>query len=118
VRPIIDDRVPVDGCGIECAGMPVEHRLERTFFRAELDVVESGFGPSRTPLSRGMAPFVAAPDVPVTRPMSSGGLYSRRSWDLGLRDLRAKRIGLPGYQMSAVMWSCGVLQDGLPSTRG
>jgi 4,5-dihydroxyphthalate decarboxylase len=65
-----------------------------------------------------MAPYVAAP-TSLSRALRHSAVYIRAEAGIvAPADLHTKRIGLPEYQMPAVTWFCGVLRDGLPSTRG
>lgn len=67
--------------------------------------------PSLIALSRGIAPYVALP-VFLSRTFRHSAIYIRN--DRGIAsaaDLRGKRIGLPEYQMSAVLWVRGFLKD-------
>jgi 4,5-dihydroxyphthalate decarboxylase len=91
--------------------MPVEECFERAFFHGEFEVAEIGFSPFLIALSRGPTPYVAVPAF-LSRMFRHSAVYIRT--DRGIErpaDLRGKRIGVPEYQMSAVMWFRGYLQD-------
>ncbi len=111
VRPLVDGRVPVEGCDVNYVVMPVEECFHRAYFHGEFDVAEIGFSPFLIALSRGIAPYVALP-IFLSRTFRHSAIYIRT--DRGIKtaaDLRGKRIGVPEYQMSAVMWVRGFLQD-------
>lgn len=111
VRALTDGRVRVEGCDVNYITMPVEECFERAFFHGEFEVAEIGFSPHLIALSRGPAPYVAIP-VFLSRMFRHSAVYIRT--DRGIvtpADLRGKRIGVPEYQMSAVMWFRGHLQD-------
>ncbi|VCU70580.1 4,5-dihydroxyphthalate decarboxylase [Pigmentiphaga humi] len=111
VRPLLDGRVEVEGCDINYLPMPVEECFHRAYFHGEFDVAEIGFSPFLIALSRGIAPYVALP-VFLSRTFRHSAIYIRN--DRGIAsaaDLRGKRIGLPEYQMSAVLWVRGFLKD-------
>ena len=111
VRALTDGRVRVEGCDVNYITMPVEECFERAFFHGEFEVAEIGFSPHLIALSRGRAPYVAIP-VFLSRMFRHSAVYIRT--DRGIEspaDLRGKRIGVPEYQMSAVMWFRGHLQD-------
>ena len=111
VRALVDGRVRVEGCDVNYVTMPVEELFERAFFHGEFEVAEIGFSPFLIALSRGPAPYVAVP-VFLSRMFRHSAVYIRN--DRGIErpaDLRGKRIGVPEYQMSAVMWFRGSLQD-------
>jgi 4,5-dihydroxyphthalate decarboxylase len=111
VRPIMDGRVPVEGCDVNYLTMPVEELFERAFFHGEFEVAEIGFSPFLISLSRGPTPYVALP-VFLSRMFRHAAVYIRGDRGIGgPADLKGKRIGVPEYQMSAVMWFRGHLQD-------
>ena len=111
VRALVDGRVRVEGCDVNYLTMPVEECFERAFFHGEFDVAEIGFSPYLIALSRGMCPYVAIPAF-LSRMFRHSGVYIRSDRGIeGPADLRGKRIGVPEYQMSAVLWFRGYLHD-------
>ncbi len=111
VRALTDGRVRVEGCDANYVTMPVEELFERAFFHGEFEVAEIGFSPFLIALSRGPTPYVAVP-VFLSRMFRHSAAYIRNDRGIeGPADLRGKRIGVPEYQMSAVMWFRGYLQD-------
>ena len=111
VRALIDGRVQVEGCDVNYITMPVEELFERAFFHGEFEVAEIGFSPFLIALSRGPTPYGALP-VFLSRMFRHSAVYIRSDRGIeGPADLRGKRIGVPEYQMSAVMWFRGYLQD-------
>ena len=111
VRPLVDGRVGVEGCDINYITMPVEECFERAYFHGEFDVAEIGFSPYLIALSRGVAPYVAVPAF-LSRMFRHSAVYIRTDRGIeGPEDLRGKTIGVPEYQMSAVMWVRGFLKD-------
>ncbi len=111
VRALTDGRVQVEGCDVNYLTMPVEECFERAFFHGEFEVAEIGFSPFLIALSRGPTPYVAVP-VFLSRMFRHSAVYIRSDRGInGPADLRGKRIGVPEYQMSAVMWFRGFLKD-------
>lgn len=111
VRALIDGRVRVEGCDVNYLTMPVEEVFERAFFHGEFDVAEIGFSPYLIALSRGPTPYVAIP-VFLSRMFRHSAVYIRTDRGIeGPADLRGKWVGVPEYQMSAVLWMRGYLQD-------
>jgi 4,5-dihydroxyphthalate decarboxylase len=111
VRALVDGRVRVEGCEVNYLTMPVEECFERAFFHGEFDVAEIGFSPYLIALSRGACPYVAIPAF-LSRMFRHSVVYVRADRGItGPADLRGKRIGVPEYQMSAVLWFRGYLQD-------
>ena len=111
VRPLVDGRVRVEGCDVNYLTMPVEECFERAYFHGEFEVAEIGFSPYLIALSRGTPPYVAVPAF-LSRMFRHSAVYIRNDRGIeGPADLKGKRIGVPEYQMSAVMWFRGYLQD-------
>lgn len=111
VRALTDGRVRIEGCDVNYLTMPVEECFERAFFHGEFEVAEIGFSPFLIALSRGPTPYVAVP-VFLSRMFRHSAVYIRTDRGInGPADLRAKTIGVPEYQMSAVMWFRGYLKD-------
>jgi len=111
VRALTDGRVRIEGCDVNYLTMPVEECFERAYFHGEFEVAEIGFSPYLIALSRGITPYVAVPAF-LSRMFRHSAVYIRTDRDIeGPADLRGKRVGVPEYQMSAVMWFRGYLQD-------
>jgi 4,5-dihydroxyphthalate decarboxylase len=111
VRALTDGRVSIEGCDVNYLTMPVEECFERAYFHREFEIAEIGFSPYLIALSRGVSPYVAVP-VFLSRMFRHSAVYIRRDRGIsGPADLRGKRVGVPEYQMSAVMWFRGYLQD-------
>lgn len=111
VKPLVDGRVHIEGCEVNYLLMPVEECFHRAYFHQEFDVAEIGFSPYLIALSRGLSPYAALP-IFLSRTFRHSALYIRT--DRGIQsaaDLRGKRIGIPEYQMSAVLWVRGFLKD-------
>jgi len=111
VRPLIDGRVKIEGCDVNFIPLAVEEVFHRAYFHQEFDVAEIGFSPFLIGLSRGTAPYVAVPAF-LSRMFRHNAVFIRNDRGIsGPADLRGKRIGVPEYQMSAVMWVRGMLKD-------
>ena len=111
VRALIDGRVEVEGCTLNFMPMKVEEVFHRAYFHGEFDVAEIGFSPFLIALSRGTAPYVAVPAF-LSRTFRHSAIYVRSDRGIGgPADLRGKRIGVPEYQQSAVLWIRGFLND-------
>jgi 4,5-dihydroxyphthalate decarboxylase len=111
VRPLLDGRVTVDGCDINYLVLPPEECFHRAYFNHEFDVAEIGFSPYLIALARDQSPYVAVP-VFLSRMFRHSAIYVRT--DRGIdqpSDLKGKIVGVPEYQMSAVLWARGMLAD-------
>jgi 4,5-dihydroxyphthalate decarboxylase len=111
VRALVENRVRIEGCDVNYITMPVEECFERAYFHGEFDVAEIGFSPYLIALSRGVCPYVAIPAF-LSRMFRHSAIYIRSDRGIaGPQDLRGKTVGVPEYQMSAVMWVRGFLKD-------
>src|SRR6266568_1493894 len=109
-RAIKDGRVKVDGCDVTYLPLYPEEIFHRAFKFQEFDVSELSFSSYIRTIAAGTSPYVGIPAF-VSRIFRHSGIYIRK--DAGIRtpaDLRGKRIGVPEYQITAVVWLRGMLQ--------
>ena len=109
-RPIMDGRVPVEGCAVTCLPLYPEEIFFRAFRYQEFDVCELSFSSYLRTVAAGTSAYAGIPAF-LSRIFRHSGIYVRR--DAGIHtpvDLRGKRIGLPEYQITAVVWMRGMLQ--------
>jgi 4,5-dihydroxyphthalate decarboxylase len=107
---IRDGRVKVDGCAVTYLPLYPEEIFHRAFKFDEFDVSELSFSSYLRTTAGGASPYIGIPAF-VSRIFRHSGIYIRT--DAGIRtpeDLRGKRIGLPEYQITAVVWMRGMLQ--------
>jgi 4,5-dihydroxyphthalate decarboxylase len=111
VRPMLDGRVPIEGCEVNYLTMTVEECFHRAWRHREFDVAEIGLSPYLIALSREITPYVASPAF-LSRTFRHSAIYIRNDRGIaGPADLRGKRIGVPEYQQSAALWIRGFLRD-------
>jgi 4,5-dihydroxyphthalate decarboxylase len=109
-RAIRDGRVKVDGCAVTYLPLYPEEIFHRAFKFEEFDVSELSFSSFIRTVANGTSPYIGVPAF-VSRIFRHSGIYIRK--DAGIRrpeDLRGKRIGLPEYQITAVVWMRGMMQ--------
>jgi 4,5-dihydroxyphthalate decarboxylase len=109
-RAIMDGRVKVEGCAVTYLPLYPEEIFHRAFKFQEFDVSELSFSSYLRTVAAGTSPYVGIPAF-VSRIFRHSGIYIRT--DAGIRtpaDLRGKRIGLPEYQITAVVWMRGMMQ--------
>jgi 4,5-dihydroxyphthalate decarboxylase len=109
-RAIIDGRVKVEGCAVTYLPLYPEEIFFRTFRYQEFDVAEMSLSSYLRTVAGGTSAYVGLPAF-VSRIFRHSGIYVRA--DAGIRtpqDLRGKRIGLPEYQITAVVWMRGLMQ--------
>src|SRR6267154_3265005 len=109
-RAIIDGRVRVEGCAVTYLPLYPEEIFFRMFRYQEFDVAEMSFSSYLRTVAAGTSAYVGLPAF-VSRIFRHSGIYVRA--DAGIRTpqyLRGKRIGLPEYQITAVVWMRGLMQ--------
>ena len=109
--PIFDGRVQAEGIEL----LPSEVFPSELFWRqlkfGDFDIAEMSMSTLMMALAAGEERFVGIP-VFTTRKLFHTEIVVRR--DAGIErpaDLKGKRVGVPEYQMSAVMWFRGFLHD-------
>jgi 4,5-dihydroxyphthalate decarboxylase len=110
-RAIKDGRVSVEGCDVTYLPQEPEEVFHRAFKHQEFDVCELSFSSYLRTLDAGTSAYVGIPAF-VSRLFRHSAIYIRT--DRGIRepaDLKGKLIGLPEYQITAVVWLRGILQD-------
>ena len=109
-RALFDGRVQIDGCD------PVYMLLspEEMFFRAmrsrDFDITELSFSSYLVKHSRGECPYIAVP-VFLSRAFRHTSIYVRKDRIKKPEDLKGKKIGIPEYQLTAIVWARSILQD-------
>lgn len=109
-RALVDGRVQIDGVD------PVYMLLnpEEMFFRAmrsrDFDIAELSFSSYLVKHSRGESPYIAVP-VFLSRAFRHTSIYVRRDRIRKPEQLRGCRVGVPEYQLTAIVWARALLQD-------
>jgi 4,5-dihydroxyphthalate decarboxylase len=109
-RAIIDGRVRIEGCAVTYLPLYPEEIFHRAFKFAEFDVCELSFSSYLRTVGAGTSPYIGVPAF-VSRIFRHSGMYIRVGAGIQKpEDLRGKRIGVPEYQITAVVWMRGMLQ--------
>ena len=109
-RALLDGRVQIDGVD------PVYMNLypEEMFFRAmrsqEFDISELSFSSYCVKTAKGDSPYIAVP-VFLSRAFRHTSIYVRKDRIKQPQDLKGKRIGIPEYQLTAIVWARSILQS-------
>jgi 4,5-dihydroxyphthalate decarboxylase len=109
-RAIRDGRVNVEGCAVTYLPLYPEEIFYRAFHNQEFDVCEISFSSYIRTVANGTAPYIGIPAF-VSKIFRHSGIYVRA--DAGIEkpeDLRGRLVGLPEYQITAVVWMRGLLQ--------
>ena len=110
-RAIKDGRVPVEGCAVTYIPLEPEEVFHRAFKHQEFDVCELSFSSYIRSVDSGNPTYIGIPAF-VSRVFRHSGIYVRT--DRGIKspaDLKGKLIGLPEYQITAVVWQRGIMSD-------
>ena len=109
-QAIKDGLVAVEGCAVTYLPLYPEEIFFRAFRYQEFDVSELSFSSYLRTVAAGTSAYIGIPAF-VSRIFRHSGIYIRTG--AGIKkpeDLRGKRIGLPEYQITAVVWMRGMLQ--------
>jgi 4,5-dihydroxyphthalate decarboxylase len=118
VRAIKDGLVRVEGCEVTFLPLEPEELFFRAFRHEEFDVTEMSTGSYISAVAREDAAYIAIPVFP-SRMFRHSSIYIRT--DRGIaspKDLKGKIVGTPEYQLTAILWARGMLDDeyGIPPT--
>ena len=111
MRALADGRVQPAGIELNF----LDHIVEETFFRMlryqEFDVAELSLSSYTVSLFREPQPFIAIPVFPSRMFRHSCTFVSTASGIREPKDLIGKKVASPEYQMTAPVWSRGIMQD-------
>ena len=111
VRALADGRVQPEGIDLNFLDLPVEETFFRMLRNREFEVAELSLSSYCVTLSRDPRPFVAIPVYPSRSFRHSCIFISAASGIREPRDLAGKRTASPEYQLTAPVWSRGIMQD-------
>lgn len=109
-RALYDGRVQIDGCDPTYMLLNPEEMFFRAMRSGDFDVSELSFSSYLVRLARGDSPYVAIP-VFLSRAFRHTSIYVRKDRISKPEDLKGKRIGIPEYQLTAIVWARSILQD-------
>jgi 4,5-dihydroxyphthalate decarboxylase len=109
-RALRDGRVKVEGCAVTYLPLYPEEIFFRAFRYQEFDVSELSLSSYIRTVAAGTSAYVGIPAF-VSRLFRHSGMYVRANAGIHApADLRGKRIGVPEYQITAVVWMRGIMQ--------
>ena len=109
-QAIRDGRVQVEGCAVTYLPLYPEEIFHRAFKFQEFDVSEISFSSYIRTVAAGTSAYIGVPAF-VSRIFRHSGIYVRKGAGIAKpEDLRGKRIGVPEYQITAVVWMRGMMQ--------
>ena len=109
-RTIRDGTVKVEGCAVTYLPLYPEEIFHRAFKFQEFDISELSFSSYIRTVAAGTSAYIGVPAF-VSRIFRHSGIYIRKGAGIEKpQDLRGKRIGVPEYQITAVVWMRGLMQ--------
>jgi 4,5-dihydroxyphthalate decarboxylase len=109
-RAIRDGTVKVEGCAVTYLPLYPEEIFHRAFKFQEFDISELSFSSYIRTVAAGTSAYIGIPAF-VSRIFRHSGIYIRKGAGIEKpQDLRGKRIGVPEYQITAVVWMRGLMQ--------
>ncbi len=109
-RAIKDGTVKVEGCAVTYLPLYPEETFHRAFKFQEFDISELSFSSHIRTVAAGTSAYIGIPAF-VSRIFRHSGIYVRQGAGIERpEDLRGKRIGVPEYQITAVVWMRGLMQ--------
>jgi len=109
-RAIRDGSVKVEGCAVTYLPLYPEEIFHRAFKFGEFDISELSFSSYIRTVAMGSSAYIGIPAF-VSRIFRHSGIYIRKGAGIERpEDLRGKRVGVPEYQITAVVWMRGLMQ--------
>jgi 4,5-dihydroxyphthalate decarboxylase len=109
-RALLDGTVQIDGVDPVYMTLSPEEIFFRAFRNAEFDISELSLSSYLVKASKGESPYVAVP-VFLSRAFRHTSIYVRKDRIKRPQDLKGCRIGVPEYQLTAIVWARSILQD-------
>ena len=111
ILPLADGRVVPEGILLNHLSLQVEEVFWRQLRHQEFDVSESSLSSYVMLRSRGDERFIAIPVFTSRFFRHSCAFINTQKGIREPQDLKGKIVGLPEYQMTAVVWLRGIFQD-------
>lgn len=109
-RPLIDGTVAIDGVDPVVMTYAPEEMFFRAFRHAEFDVCELSMSSQVVEVARRENAYLALP-VFLSRAFRHTSIYVRTDRVKRPEDLKGRRVGVPEYQLTAIVWARALLQD-------
>lgn len=109
-RALLDGTVQIDGVDPVYMTLSPEEAFFRAFRNTEFDISELSLSSYLVKASKDESPYVAIP-VFLSRAFRHTSIYVRKDRIKRPQDLKGCRIGVPEYQLTAIVWARSILQD-------
>lgn len=108
--PLFDGEVQIDGVDPVFMKLSPEEIFFRAFRQAEFDICELSLSSSVVKTAKGELPYVGVP-VFLSRMFRHSAFYVRKDRIRKPQDLIGKKVGLPEYQLTAMVWIRAFLEQ-------
>jgi 4,5-dihydroxyphthalate decarboxylase len=109
-RPLVDGRVQIDGVDPVFMLLNPEEMFFRSMRSVDFDITELSLSSYLVRHARGDCPYIAIP-VFLSRAFRHTSIYVRKDRIRRPEDLKGRRVGVPEYQLTAIVWARAILQD-------
>jgi 4,5-dihydroxyphthalate decarboxylase len=109
-RPLIDGAVRIDGVEPTFMTLSPEEIFFRAFRTEDFDICECSLSSFTVKTAAGNCPYVGVPAF-VSRMFRHTSMYCRTDRIQKPEDLKGKKVGVPEYQLTAIVWARAILED-------
>jgi 4,5-dihydroxyphthalate decarboxylase len=109
-RPLIDGAVMIDGVDPVFMTLSPEEIFFRAFRHEDFDICECSLSSFSAKTAAGQCPYVGVPAF-VSRMFRHTSIYVRTDRIKKPEDLKGRKVGVPEYQLTAIVWARAILQD-------
>ncbi|ANP47569.1 ABC transporter substrate-binding protein [Candidatus Viadribacter manganicus] len=109
-RPLFDGDVQIDGVDPVFMQLSPEEIFFRAFRHAEFDICELSLSSSVVKTANRTLPYVGVPAF-LSRMFRHSAFYVRKDRIKRPEDLKGKKVGLPEYQLTAMVWIRAFLEQ-------
>jgi 4,5-dihydroxyphthalate decarboxylase len=109
-RPLADGRVQIDGVSPVIMLLPPEEIFYRAFRFQDFDACELSLSSFTVKTAQNDCPYVGVPVFP-SRAFRHTSIYVRTDRIKRPEDLKGRKVGVPEYQLTAIVWARAILEE-------
>src|SRR5947209_14658333 len=109
-RALFDGSVQIDGVDPVFMTLPPEEIFFRALRTADFDICECSLSSFTVKTAAGNCPYVGVPAF-VSRMFRHTSIYVRTDRIRKPQDLKGRKVGVPEYQLTAIVWARAILED-------
>jgi len=111
VRPLSDGAVSIDGVDPVFLPLTPEEIFFRAFRQQAFDICEMSLSSSTVMAAEGNSAYVGVPVFPSRAFRHTAFYINTESGIKRPEDLKGRRVGIPEYQLTALVWARAILED-------